>query len=119
MNKQPLTIYGSGKQTRSFQYIDDLLEGLEKLIESNINEPVNLGNPYEEVTMLQLANEILIALDVKDEYSIEFKELPSDDPKVRKPNIQKAITELNWSPKITLKEGIKKIYDYLCINMTI
>lgn len=119
MNNEPLTIYGDGKQTRSFQYIDDLLDGLEKLIESNINTPVNLGNPNEEVTMLELVDIILNVLNKSHSYPVIFEKFPSDDPKIRKPNIEKANINLNWRPTISLKEGIKKTYNYLCSNMTI
>ena len=116
---EPLTIYGNGKQTRSFQYIDDLLDGFEKLIESNVNTPINLGNPYEELNMNQLADIMIETLGLNFDYPRVYKELPEDDPIIRNPNIEKANKLLNWNPNITLKEGIIKTYDYLCKNMTI
>lgn len=119
INNKPLTIYGNGKQTRSFQYIDDLLIGFEKLIESNVNTPINLGNPNEEINMLELTNIIFETLNVNENYPIIFEELPEDDPIIRKPNINKAIKLLDWNPNIKLKEGIKKTYNYLCKNMII
>jgi UDP-glucuronate decarboxylase len=119
INNKPLTIYGNGKQTRSFQYIDDLLNGFEKLIESSVNTPVNLGNPNEELNMLELTNVILSTLNIDKDYPIIFKELPEDDPVIRKPNINKAITLLNWYPNIKLEEGIRKTYNYLCKNTII
>lgn len=119
INNQPLTIYGNGKQTRSFQYIDDLINGFEKLIESNVNTPVNLGNPHEELNMLELANVIIKTLGIDENYPMIFEELPEDDPVIRKPNINKAMTLINWCPNIKLEEGIKKTYNYLCKNMTI
>lgn len=112
IENKPLTIYGNGKQTRSFQYIDDLIIGFEKLIESDINSPVNLGNPYEEVNMLELASIIIDTLGIEKDYPIIYEELPEDDPIIRKPNIEKAISNLNWKPSITLNEGIKNLYNF-------
>lgn len=116
---EPLTIYGNGKQTRSFQYIDDLLDGFEKLIESDVNEPINLGNPYEELNMNQLADIMLETLGISFDYPRIYKALPEDDPIIRNPNIEKANKLLNWNPNIKLIEGLKYTYNYLCKNMTI
>ncbi len=101
-----ITVYGNGKQTRSFCYISDLIEGVYKLMISKINEPVNLGNP-EEHTILELAE--LIKKITKSKSKIVFKPLPTDDPHVRCPNITKAKKELKWNPKVELGEGIKKL----------
>ncbi len=103
MNK-PLTVYGDGKQTRSFCYIDDMIGGIYSLMTSDLNEPINLGNPQEE-TILDIAKEIISLTGSKSE--IVFKPLPPDDPKVRCPDLNKAKTLLNWSPKIPLDRGLK------------
>ena len=100
-----ITIYGKGDQTRSFQYIDDLILGMTKMMSSKFTGPVNIGNPYE-FTILQLAN--LIIKLTKSKSKISFLELPSDDPKQRKPDIEMAKEKLNWEPKTSLEEGLKK-----------
>lgn len=105
LSNKPITIYGDGKQTRSFCYILDLIEGIYKLMMSDINDPVNLGNP-EEHTILEFA-EIIKDL-IKSKSKVVFKELPTDDPHVRCPNISKAKKELGWEPKVSLKEGLTK-----------
>jgi UDP-glucuronate decarboxylase len=107
----PITIYGDGTQTRSFCYVDDLIIGLKKLMESgsNILYPVNLGNP-DEFTLLELVEEIEIILNTK--LILNFLPLPSDDPKIRKPDIQIAQTELDWKPSIALREGLKQTHEY-------
>jgi dTDP-glucose 4,6-dehydratase len=101
----PVTVYGDGSQTRSVCYVDDLVEGIYRLLMSNEIEPVNIGNP-DEITMLELAKEIVALTESKS--IIEFKELPSDDPKVRKPDTTRANNILNWSAKVDRKEGLKK-----------
>ncbi|MFH1459887.1 MAG: UDP-glucuronic acid decarboxylase family protein [Candidatus Omnitrophota bacterium] len=98
-----LTIYGDGKQTRSFCYVDDLIEGICRLIETDYQQPLNLGNPTE-YNMFDLAN--LIIKSVQSQSKIIFEPLPQDDPKRRKPDITKAKKILKWEPKITLEEGI-------------
>lgn len=105
LNNKPLTVYGKGTQTRSFCYISDLIEGIYKAMFSRLNEPVNLGNP-DEFTILELAKLIVELTDTKAK--IVFRALPEDDPKQRKPDIAKAKKNLNWQPKIELKEGLKK-----------
>jgi dTDP-glucose 4,6-dehydratase len=105
----PLTVFGSGSQTRSFCYVSDLVDGLLKLLESNERYPVNLGNPVE-MTILQFAELIRARFDNK--VGIEFRELPSDDPKLRRPDISKAKRVLNWEPKVTLEEGLTLTIDY-------
>jgi len=100
---KPLTVYGDGNQTRSFCYVSDLVEGLYKLLVSNICEPVNIGNPQER-TVLELANTVLKVLGKKGE--IRFESLPTDDPKTRQPDITKARTYLQWEPKVSLEQGL-------------
>ena len=101
----PITIYGDGSQTRSFCYISDLIEGVYKLMISNINEPVNLGNP-DEYTILELADIIKTLTNSKSK--IIFELLPPDDPRVRCPDITKAKKELKWVPMVGLKQGFVK-----------
>ena len=105
LQNKSLTVYGEGSQTRSFCYVDDLIDGLIKLMESEVNSPVNIGNP-KEFSILELANQIKNKINPKLE--LIFKELPEDDPIQRKPDIQKAITKLGWNPKIELNEGLEK-----------
>ena len=100
-----LTVYGDGLQTRSFCYVDDLVKGLILLMNSDFEYPLNLGNPTE-FTMLELAN--LISEKINDEVSISFQQLPTDDPKRRKPDISKAKEIIGWSPEISLEEGLDK-----------
>jgi UDP-glucuronate decarboxylase len=103
---QPLTLYGEGQQTRSFCYVDDLVEGLIRLMNvDGIHEPVNLGNPGE-FTIRQLGEEVLKILDSKSEFT--YMPLPADDPRQRQPNITKAQNMLGWNPTIPLREGLKK-----------
>ena len=105
---ESVTIYGDGRQTRSFCFVDDLVSGLIKLMDHSdpgFTGPVNLGNPGE-FTMLELAETIIELTDSKSK--IEFKALPSDDPKTRQPDISKARQRLGWEPQITLREGLIK-----------
>lgn len=106
---QPLTVFGDGSQTRSVCYVDDLVEGIFRLLMSDTSEPVNIGNP-EELTMLQLAEEIreICGSDSR----IEFKELPTDDPKVRRPNIDRAKAILGWTPTVNRREGLERTLAY-------
>ena len=106
---EPFTIYGDGKQTRSFCYVSDLVDGIYKMINSNIDTPVNLGNPGE-FTMLELAE--LVAKIGGVTLKTDFKPLPQDDPKQRRPDISKAERELGWKPKVNLEEGIKMTFDW-------
>lgn len=105
---QPVTVFGDGSQTRSVCYVDDLVEGIFRLLMSSHIEPVNIGNP-DEITMLDLAKEIIELTNSKSK--IVFKELPEDDPKVRQPNIDKAKELLNWEPKVDRKIGLKLTVD--------
>jgi UDP-glucuronate decarboxylase len=111
LNNNPITIYGDGSQTRSFCYIDDLITGMIKLMESHksITGPINMGNP-SEFTMIELA-ELVIKL-TSSRSKLKFKPLPEDDPKQRKPNITLAKTTLNWSPKVSLNDGLKETISY-------
>jgi UDP-glucuronate decarboxylase len=102
---KPLTVYGDGSQTRSFCYVENLVDGLIKLMESDRTGPINLGNP-EEYTILELAQKIRDRLNPSQE--IVFKPLPQDDPRQRKPDITKAESWLNWQPNIPLEEGLTR-----------
>jgi dTDP-glucose 4,6-dehydratase len=106
---EPLTVYGQGEQTRSFQYVDDLIAGIGRLLESAEHYPVNIGNPHE-MTVLQFAKKILELTGSKSE--IAYRPLPQDDPQVRQPDITRARTLLNWEPKVDLDEGLIKTIDY-------
>jgi UDP-glucuronate decarboxylase len=110
LNGQDITIYGNGKQTRSFCYVDDLIDGLVKLFESeNTNQPVNLGNPTP-INMIDLANEIIKLTN--SESKILFKDLPQDDPVDRLPDISVAKQILKWEPKIDRTTGLKMTINY-------
>ena len=106
---KPLTIYGDGSQTRSFCYVDDLIDGMLSLMESNLNTPVNIGNP-EEFKIIDLAN--LIKKIINPKLKFIFQPLPEDDPLQRKPDIIKAKNNLDWQPKINLDNGINKTIDW-------
>jgi len=106
---EPLSVFGDGSQTRSFCYISDLVEGLFHLLQSDYNEPVNLGNPHE-MTILQLAQTIKKATASPSD--IVFKPLPVDDPRVRQPDITRAKTILNWQPQVSLEEGLARTVEY-------
>jgi nucleoside-diphosphate-sugar epimerase len=101
---EPLTVFGDGSQTRSFQYIDDLIDGIWRLMSSNVSDPVNIGNPHE-MTLLELAKRILRLTGSKS--SISFQPLPVDDPKVRQPDITRARTLLGWEPRVDTDEGLR------------
>ncbi|MFT6111946.1 MAG: dTDP-glucose 4,6-dehydratase [Bacteroidia bacterium] len=106
---EDITVFGDGSQTRSFCYVDDLVEGIYKLLHSDYAQPVNIGNP-DEISILEFANEI-IELTGTDQ-KVVLKELPMDDPKQRKPDITRAKEILNWEPKVTRSEGLKITYEY-------
>jgi len=101
----PITVYGDGNQTRSFCYVSDLVDGIMRLMNSDINEPVNIGNPGER-TILEFAETIIEMTNSKSK--IIFEDLPINDPKVRRPDITKAKKELDWEPKVLLEEGIER-----------
>src|SRR6059036_3279700 len=106
---QPLTIFGDGSQTRSFQYISDLIDGLWRLMRAPVNDPVNLGNP-QEMTLLELAKRILRLTGARSE--IVFRPLPTDDPKVRQPEIGRARALLGWEPRVDVDEGLRLTIDW-------
>ncbi len=106
---EDITVFGDGSQTRSFCYVDDLIEGIYRLLMSDYAQPVNIGNP-DEISILDFAKEI-IALTGTDQ-KIVFKDLPKDDPKQRKPDITRAKELLKWEPKYSRSEGLKITYDY-------
>lgn len=109
LQNEPLTIFGDGSQTRSFTYVDDLVEGIWRLSQSDESDPVNLGNP-QEITILEFAREIVELTGSKS--SIIHKELPKDDPQVRKPDISRAKEVLDWEPRVDRKEGLNRTLDY-------
>jgi dTDP-glucose 4,6-dehydratase len=106
---EPLTVFGDGKQTRSFCYVSDLVAGIDKLLLSDETEPTNLGNPHE-MTILEFAERIRDLTGAR--VPIEFKELPVDDPKVRQPDISKAKRVLGWEPKVPLPEGLRATIEH-------
>ena len=106
---EDVTIFGSGQQTRSFCYVSDLVEGLVRLMESDLNDPVNIGNP-REMTIEEIARAIIKLTESRSK--IVYRPLPEDDPKVRQPDITKARTLLGWEPKVSLEEGLLKTLDY-------
>ena len=109
LQNKPVTMFGKGTQTRSFCYCSDLIEGIYRLMMSDTNEPVNIGNPVE-MTMLQFAEAIIKA--TKSKSKIVFKPLPQDDPKQRKPDITRARKILKWEPRVPLAEGLVKTIEY-------
>jgi dTDP-glucose 4,6-dehydratase len=109
IKNEPITIFGDGEQTRSFCYVDDLVDGVLKLLFSDYQLPVNIGNP-DEITLNQLAKEIIEITGSSSE--IVYKDLPKDDPKQRKPDIALAKEVLHWKPSISRYEGLKKTYQY-------
>ena len=114
LRDEPLPVFGDGSQTRSFCHVSDLVRGLASLLMSELNEPVNIGNP-NEMTILQLANVILEMTQSKSK--IDYKPLPVDDPKVRQPDITQARTKLSWEPKVALRDGLVKTIDYFKANI--
>ena len=110
LNGEPLTVYGEGDQTRSFQYVDDTVDGIYRLLMSDFPDPVNIGNP-DEITILDFAKEIIELTGSKSE--IVFEPLPEDDPKIRQPDITLARTKLGWEPKYSRREGLKKTLEFV------
>jgi dTDP-glucose 4,6-dehydratase len=106
---EPLTVYGQGEQTRSFQYVDDLVSGIQKLLESHENLPVNIGNPHE-MTVLEFAEKIIELTGSQS--TVVYRPLPQDDPQVRQPDITKARKVLGWEPQVPLKQGLERTIDY-------
>jgi dTDP-glucose 4,6-dehydratase len=106
---EDVTIFGSGEQTRSFCYVTDLVDGILRLMESDVHDPVNIGNPHE-MTIEQIARAIIEISGSKSK--IVYRPLPEDDPKVRRPDITRARTLLGWEPKVPLEEGLRKTLEY-------
>jgi dTDP-glucose 4,6-dehydratase len=106
---EEVTIFGSGKQTRSFCYVSDLVDGILRLAESNLNDPVNIGNPHE-MTIEEIARTIIRMTGSKS--TLVYRPLPEDDPKVRQPDITRARTLLGWEPKVGLEEGLTRTLEY-------
>ncbi len=109
LKNEDVTVFGDGSQTRSFCYVDDLIEGIFRLLMSEVHEPVNIGNP-SEITIERFAEEVIKIIGSKSK--IVHKELPQDDPKVRQPDISKAKNLLGWEPKVNREEGLKITIDY-------
>ena len=109
LTNMPLTVFGDGSQTRSFQYISDLIDGLWRLMRAPTNEPVNLGNP-QEMTLLELAKRIIRLTGSHSE--VVFRPLPEDDPKVRQPDIGRARALLGWEPRVDTDEGLKRTLEW-------
>ena len=106
---EPLTVFGDGQQTRSFCYVDDLVDGIYRLLNADTAEPVNIGNP-REMTILQFAELIIELTDSTSE--ISYQSLPVDDPKIRQPDISRARELLGWQPRVAVDEGLRKTVDY-------
>lgn len=113
LKDKPLTVYGDGSQTRSFCYVSDLVDGIMKLKDSDLNEPVNIGNP-DEMSILDFAKKIKEITGTKSE--IVFEDLPVNDPRVRRPDITKAKEKLGWQPRINVDEGLKRTIKWIKEN---
>jgi dTDP-glucose 4,6-dehydratase len=109
LRNEPLTVFGDGSQTRSFTYVSDLVEGIWALMQADVNEPVNIGNP-REMTLLELARQIIRMSGSRSE--VVFRPLPTDDPKVRQPDITKARRLLGWEPKVEVEDGLRRTIDW-------
>jgi dTDP-glucose 4,6-dehydratase len=114
LRDQPLTAFGDGSQTRSFCYVDDLIEGIYRLLRSDYREPMNIGNPAE-MTVLEFAREVLRVTG--SEAEVVFEPLPVDDPKVRQPDIALARKILGWEPRIPLADGLKATVDFFAARL--
>jgi dTDP-glucose 4,6-dehydratase len=109
LRNEDVTVFGDGSQTRSFTYITDLVDGIIRLMLSDVNDPVNIGNP-RETTIEEIARTIIKMTGSTSR--IIYKPLPTDDPKVRQPDITRARTLLKWEPKVSLEQGLVKTLDY-------
>ena len=110
----PITVFGDGSQTRSFQYVTDLLHGIWRLMGASVHDPVNIGNPHE-MTLLDLAKRILRLSGSRSE--IVFQPLPEDDPKIRQPDIARARALLGWEPRVDLDEGLRQTLDWFRLRL--
>ena len=115
LRDEDVTIFGKGDQTRSFCYVSDLVDGILRLMESDLHDPVNIGNPHE-MTIEEIARTIIEISGSKSR--IVYRPLPEDDPKVRRPDITRARTLLGWEPKVSLDEGLLKTLDYFKTKIT-
>jgi dTDP-glucose 4,6-dehydratase len=115
LRNEDVTIFGSGEQTRSFCYVTDLVDGILRLMESDVHDPVNIGNPHE-MTIEEIARAIIKISGSTSQ--IVYRPLPEDDPKVRKPDITRARTLLGWEPKVPLEEGLVKTLEYFKTKVT-
>jgi len=115
LRNEDVTVFGDGTQTRSFTYITDLVDGIIKLMLSDVNDPVNIGNP-REMTIEQIAKTIITMTGAKSK--IVYRPLPTDDPRVRQPDITRARTLLKWEPTVSLEEGLVKTIDYFRTKIT-
>ena len=109
LRHEPLTVFGDGSQTRSFTYVDDLIDGVWRLMGSDTSEPMNIGNP-QEMTLLELAKRIIRLAGSRSE--IQFHPLPADDPKVRQPDITRARTRLGWEPRVEVEDGLRRTLEW-------
>ena len=116
LNNEPLTIYGDGSQTRSFCYVSDLVEGIYKLLMSQVHVPVNIGNPEAQMNVLELANTIRRLTGGTGE--LIFKPLPEDDPKLRCPDITRARERLGWEPQVSMEDGLTRTIEYFSALQT-
>jgi dTDP-glucose 4,6-dehydratase len=115
LRNEDVTVFGDGTQTRSFCYVSDLVDGIIKLMEAPVNDPVNIGNPHE-MTIEQIARLIIEMTGSKSQ--VVYKPLPEDDPKVRQPDITRARTLLGWEPKVDLREGLSHTIEYFRQKVT-
>jgi len=109
LRNEPITVFGDGRQTRSFCYVADLIEGIWRLANSDAHEPVNIGNPTE-MTVLDFAQKIVALCQSRSK--LVYQPLPVDDPKVRQPDIRQARAKLGWAPKVSLEEGLTHTIAY-------
>jgi dTDP-glucose 4,6-dehydratase len=115
LRNEDLTIFGDGRQTRSFCYISDLVDGIIRLMHSDLTDPVNIGNPHE-MSIEEIGTTIIRMTGSKSR--IVYRPLPTDDPKVRQPDITRARTLLGWEPKVALEEGLAKTIEYFRRKIT-
>ena len=115
LSNAPISIYGDGTQTRSFCFIDDTLTGLIKLMDSSHSGPINIGNPFEEISIIELANKIKSKTNPTNK--LKFLPLPLDDPHRRKPNISKAKELINWEPTIDINIGLENTINFFLKNI--
>ena len=116
LSDRPITVFGDGSQTRSFCYVDDLVRGIIALAESGEHDPVNIGNP-DEFTLLELAETVIDVTGSRSE--IIYEALPTDDPKVRQPDIARARELLGWEPKVSLREGLERTIDQAGVDVLV